>query len=58
MNIDDSFDKKLIINQVDNALIEKAKENEVTLGIKNKTRVQKVILKRDTIDKARLAIEF
>ena len=29
MNIDDSFDKKLIINQVDNALIEKAKENEV-----------------------------
>ena len=45
------------LNTLEGTLLE-ANENEVTLGIKNKTRVQKVILKRDTIDKARLAIEF
>lgn len=45
------------LNTLEGSLLE-VNENEVTLGIKNKTRVLKVILKRDTIDKARLAIEF
>lgn len=45
------------LNTLEGTLLE-TNENEVTLGVKNKTRVQKVILKRDTIDKARLAIEF
>ncbi len=36
----------------------KADENEVTLGVRDKSKTKQVILKRDTIDKARLAIKF
>lgn len=45
------------LNTLEGSLLE-ANEDEVTLAVKNTARVQKVVLKRDTIDKARLAIEF
>lgn len=34
------------------------KEEEITLGIRDKSKIKKVILKRADIDKARLAIKF
>ncbi len=44
-------------NTLEGDLLE-ANEMEVTLGVREKSKTKKVILKRDTIDKARLAIKF
>ncbi len=44
-------------NTLEGDLLE-TNEDEVTLGVKDKSKIKKVILKRDTIDKARLAIKF
>lgn len=44
-------------NTLEGDLLE-TKEEEITLGIRDKSKIKKVILKRADIDKARLAIKF
>lgn len=44
-------------NTLEGDLLE-VNDEDVTLGVKDKSKIKKVVLKRDTIDRARLAIKF